>query len=163
MYKRQVGTYATPRHVSFIARVGLFKFRPFGWLIAWQGLLIGACTLATFATGMRWYGVTGEGLRHAVTICFMTLAMAQVFHAFNARSQTRSAFTASLFTNGWLWGATLVCILLQLAAVYVPALRGVLHTVPLNGADWGLIGLGSLTPVAVVELVKLVARARGRS
>lgn len=30
-----VGTYATPRHVSFIARAGLFKFRPFAWLISW--------------------------------------------------------------------------------------------------------------------------------
>ena len=57
--------------------------------------------------GMRWYGAKGEGRRHAVTICFMTLAMAQVFHAFNARSQTKSAFTARLFANGWLRGATL--------------------------------------------------------
>ena len=130
----------------------------FGWLIAWQGLLIGACTLATFATGMRWYGVTGEGLRHAVTICFMTLAMAQVFHAFNARSQTRSAFTARLFTNGWLWAATFICVLLQLAAVYVPFLSTVLRTEPLTGADWGLIAVGSLLPVVVVELVKLIVR-----
>ena len=137
--------------------------RHFGWLIAWQGLLLGGCTLATFAMGMRWYGATGKGLAHAVTICFMTLALAQVFHAFNARSQTRSAFTARLFTNGWLWGATLICILLQLAAVYVPLLRRVLHTVPLSGADWGLIAAGSLMPVVVVESVKLVRRLRGKS
>ena len=135
----------------------------FGWLIVWQGLLLGASTLATFAAGMRWYGATGEGLSHAVTICFMTLALAQVFHAFNARSQTRSAFTARLFTNGWLWGATLACILLQLAAVYVPFLRGVLRTVPLTGADWGLIATGSLTPVAIVEMVKLAQRLRRKS
>jgi Ca2+-transporting ATPase len=93
----------------------------------------------------------------------MTLALAQVFHAFNARSQTRSAFTARLFTNGWLWGATLACILLQLAAVYVPFLRGVLHTVPLTGADWALIATGSLTPVAIVELIKLARRLSRKS
>ena len=135
----------------------------FAWPIAWQGLLPGDCPRATFAVGMRWYGATGKGLAHAVTICFMTLALAQVFHAFNARSQTRSAFTARLFTNGWLWGATLICILLQLAAVYVPLLRRVLHTVPLSGADWGLIAAGSLMPVVVVESVKLVRRLRGKS
>ena len=89
----------------------------------------------------------------------MTLAMAQVFHAFNARSQTRSSLSR-LFTNAWLWGATLLCLLLQVAAVYVPLLRRVLRTVPLTAADWGLIVLGSLAPVAVVELVKLVQRAR---
>jgi Ca2+-transporting ATPase len=136
--------------------------RRFGWLIAWQGLLLSGCTLATFATGMHWYGAEGSGLRHAVTIAFMTLALAQTFHAFNARSRTRSAFTSRLFTNGWLWGATLICVLLQLAAVSVPLLRDVLHTVPLGAADWGLIAAGSVAPVAVVELVKLVQRWRGR-
>jgi Ca2+-transporting ATPase len=135
----------------------------FGWLIVWQGLLLGACALATFAMGMRWYGAEGRGLAHAVTICFMTLAMAQVFHAFNARSQTRSAFTARLFTNGWLWGATVVCIVLQLAAVYVPFLRRVLRTEPLTAADWGLIALGSLLPVAVVESVKRALRVRRKA
>ncbi len=49
--------------------------------------------------GMRWYGREGQGLAHAVTICFMTLAMAQVFHAFNARSRVRFAFTARLFSG----------------------------------------------------------------
>jgi Ca2+-transporting ATPase len=108
---------------------------------------------------MRWYGTEGVGLRHAVTIAFMTLALAQVFHVFSARSQTRSAFSARLFTNGWLWGAVLICLVLQTAAVYVPFLREVLHTVSLTATDWGVIGACSLAPVAVVELVKLVRRS----
>jgi len=93
----------------------------------------------------------------------MTLALAQVFHAFNARSQRRSAFDARLFTNGWLWGAVLVCLLLQLAAVYVPFLQTVLHTVPLTVTDWGVIAACSLLPVAVVELVKVAQRQVARS
>jgi len=133
----------------------------FGWLIVWQGALLSGCTLGTFATGMRWYGTEGSGLQHAVTIAFMTLAMGQVFHAFSARSRTRSAFTVRLFTNRWLWGATLICVLLQIAAVGVPLLRRVLHTVPLTAADWGVVTAGSLVPVAVVELVKLVQRGSG--
>ena len=128
-------------------------------LIVWQGLLLAGVTLLAFFIGMRWYGTEGVGLRHAVTIAFMTLALAQVFHAFNARSQTRSAFTARLFTNGWLWGAVLICLLLQMAAVYVPFLQAVLHTVPLTATDWGVIAACSLTPVAVVELVKVVQRS----
>ncbi len=133
----------------------LMTFR-FGWLIVWQGLLLSGCTLATFAVGMSWYGSEGNGLRHAVTIAFMSLALAQTFHAFSARSRWHSAFTSRLFTNGWLWGATSVCVLLQVAAVYVPFLQNVLRTVPLTGADWALIAGGSLMPVAVVELVKLL-------
>jgi Ca2+-transporting ATPase len=134
----------------------------FGWLIVWQGTLLGGCALAAFALGMRWYGDTGVGLRHAVTLAFMTLALAQVFHAFNARSRTGSAFTRRMFTNGWLWGATLICIVLQVAVVTVPWLRSVLRTEPLGAADWGVIAVGALTPVVVVELVKLAIRARAR-
>jgi Ca2+-transporting ATPase len=90
----------------------------------------------------------------------MTLGLSQVFHAFNARSQTRSAFTARLFTNSWLWGAVSICLLLQAAAVYVPLLQEVLRTTPLNATDWGLIAGCSFTPVVVVELVKLVSRGK---
>ena len=132
----------------------------FGWMIIWQGLLLSVCTLAAFAIGMRWYGVDGLGLRHAVTIAFMTLALAQVFHAFNARSKTRSAFTALLFTNRWLWGATFLCISLQIAAVTVPFLQTILRTVALTTADWLLIGLTCVAPVAVVEIVKVAQRWR---
>jgi Ca2+-transporting ATPase len=127
-------------------------------LIVWQGLLLAGVTLLAFFVGMRWYGTEGEGLRHAVTIAFMTLALAQVAHTFNVRSQTHSVFAAGLFTNGWLWGAVLVCLLLQAAAVYVPLLQRVLNTVPLSAADWGMIAACSLAPVAIVELVKVVQR-----
>lgn len=135
----------------------------FGWLIVWQGLLLGGCTLVAFAIGMDWYGVGEEGLRHAVTIAFMTLAMTQVAHAFSARSRTRSMLTGRLFTNGWLWGATAICVALQLAAVYVPLLRQVLHTVPLTYADWGVVAAGALAPVVVIEVVKLAPGRRGPS
>lgn len=132
----------------------------FGWLIVWQGSLLAGCTLAAFVVGMRWYGVEDEGLRHAVTLAFMTLAMAQVVHAFSARSRTRSALTSRLFTNGWLWAATAICIVMQIAAVEVPFLRDVLRTVSLSWADWGLVAAGAITPMVVVEFVKLVTRVR---
>ncbi|MFW6068305.1 MAG: cation-translocating P-type ATPase [Chloroflexota bacterium] len=130
----------------------------FAWLITWQGMLLSAVTLAAFAVGMSWYGQGGDGLRHAVTISFMTLALAQTFHAFNARSQTDSIFNRRLFTNGWLWAAVGAVILLQLAAVYVPFLQLVLRTVPLALSDWLLVLVFALLPVAVVELVKLARK-----
>ena len=132
--------------------------RRFVGLILWQGLLLAGVTLLAFYIGMRWYGTEGVGLRHAVTIAFMTLTFTNVLHAFNARSQTRSAFTDRLFTNGWLWGAVLIGVLLQISAVYVPFLQVVLHTVPLTAADWGVVAACSLSPIAVVELVKAMRR-----
>ncbi len=131
-------------------------------LIAWQGLLLSGVTLLAFGVGMHWHGTEGEGLRQATTMAFMTLALAQVFHAFNARSQRRSAFTSRLFTNSWLWAAVVICLLLQAAAVYLPFLQQVLHTVPPTASDWGVIAACSLLPVAVVELVKVVQRVAAR-
>ena len=131
-----------------------------GALIAWQGGVLAACTLIAFRVGLSWYGDTGDGLRHAETIAFMTLALAQVFHAFNARSATRSIFAGGLFTNSWLWGALLLCTALQVAAVYVPALRLVLDTTPLNGVDVLLVLGAALTPVVIVELVKAFGMQR---
>ncbi|MEJ7590022.1 MAG: HAD-IC family P-type ATPase [Planctomycetaceae bacterium] len=127
-------------------------------LIVWQGLLLTGVTLVAFAVGMHWHGAEGEGLRQATTMAFMTLALAQVFHAFNARSQRRSAFTDRLFTNGWLWVAVITCLILQAVAVYLPLLQRVLHTVPPTLADWGVITAFSLMPVAAVESVKLIQR-----
>jgi Ca2+-transporting ATPase len=91
----------------------------------------------------------------------MTLALAQVAHAFNARSQWRTTFTSRLFTNGWLWAAVLACVLLQAAAVSVPLLRRVLHTLPPSPSDWAVIISCSLAPVVAVELVKLVQNRLG--
>lgn len=127
-------------------------------LIVWQGLLLAGVTLLAFSIGLRWYGDDGDGLRRATTIAFMTLALTQVFHAFDARSQKRSIFTSRFFTNGWLWAAVGMCIVLQVAAVYVPLLQKVLQTVPPSLIDWGVIAGCSLLPVFVVELVKLIQR-----
>jgi Ca2+-transporting ATPase len=137
--------------------------RSFVGLIAWQGLLLAGVTLLAFGMGIQWHGTGGEGLRRATTMSFMTLALAQVFHAFDARSQSRSIFTSRLFTNGWLWGAVSICLILQAAAVYLPLLQKVLHTVSPTISEWGVIAGCALLPVAVVELVKVVKRVQARN
>jgi Ca2+-transporting ATPase len=91
----------------------------------------------------------------------MTLALAQIFHAFSARSQRRSV-TARPFTNGWLWAAVAACVLLQLAAVYWPFLQAILNTAALTAADWALVAGCSVAPIVVIELAKLARAARGR-
>ncbi len=90
---------------------------------------------------------------------FMTLAFAQVFHAFNARSRWQSIFKRHLFANRWLWLAVGGCLALQLAAVYVPLLQRILRTTPPDAADWAVIMGCLLAPIVVIELIKLVTRA----
>jgi Ca2+-transporting ATPase len=130
----------TPRFVGLIVR---------------QGLLLAGVTLTAFFVGLRWYGIEEEGVRRASTMGFMTLALAQIFHAFDARSQRRSALSRP-FTNAWLLGAVLGCLLLQLAAVYWPVLQTVLRTVPLTALELLVVVACALAPVVVVEVVKLL-------
>lgn len=128
-------------------------------MIVWQGLLLSTVTLVAFGIGMHWHGDEGNGNRSATTMAFMTLALSQIFHVFNARSQTRSAFTDRLFTNVWLWGAISICLVLQAAAVYVPLLQRVLRTVTPTLPEWSVIAVCSLLPLLVVEVVKFVQRS----
>ena len=130
-------------------------------LIAWQGVLLAVVTLAAFAAALGWYGRT-EGLPHAVTLAFSTLALAQVAHTLNARSVRESVISRRAFANGWVWGAVLLCVALQLAAVYQPGLQRVSGTVAPSRRDWGLVVAMALPPVVVTEGVKGLARARGR-
>ncbi len=132
----------------------------FSVLIAWQGTLLAIATLVAFGIGLRWYGNQDEGLQRASTMAFMTLALVQIVHVFDARSQSRSIFTSRLFTNAWLWTAVTICVLLQIAAVYTPLLRTILHTVWLSKSEWLVILSCSLIPVALVETVKWLKRSQ---
>jgi P-type Ca2+ transporter type 2C len=136
--------------------------RSFAWLIAWQGVVLAACTLVSFRVGLQWYGDTGAGLAHAVTIAFMTLSMVQIAHTLNARSRTHSLFSSGLFKNRWLLAAIGFSVLVQLLTVHVPFLRNLLDTVPLVLRDWELILACTVVPLIVVEVVKLIARAAVR-
>jgi Ca2+-transporting ATPase len=136
--------------------------RSVAWLIAWQGVLLAACTLLAFRVGLHWYGDTGVGLAHAVTIAFMTLSMVQIANTLNARSQIGSLFSRSVLRNRWLLAAIGFSVLVQLTAVFVPLLRRALGTVPLSWQDWELVLTCTTVPLVVVECVKLIGRARTR-
>jgi Ca2+-transporting ATPase len=131
--------------------------RQFAVLIGWQGAMLAGLTLIAFWFGLKQGGDETDS-RRAGTIAFMTLALGQTFHAFNTRSETQSAFGKGFFRNAWLWGAVLICVLLQGAAVFIPFLRGVLHTEMPSGMDWLIIVVCSLSPIAIVEVVKIFQR-----
>jgi Ca2+-transporting ATPase len=85
------------------------------------------------------YGYQNQGIIHARTLAFVTLALFQVFNAFNVRSRTRSVFTMGLFTNKYLNIAIPVSVLLLIATVYVPFMQKVMQTSPLLLKEWAMI------------------------
>jgi Ca2+-transporting ATPase len=122
------------------------------------GVIMAAGTLLVLDASLPGGFIEGSGdLRDGQTMAFTTLMLFQVFNVLNARSDERSAF-ARLFTNGWLWGAMGVSLLLQLLVIHAPWLQRAFGTVALSGGDWLFCAAVASSVLWLREISKLVSR-----
>jgi P-type Ca2+ transporter type 2C len=130
--------------------------------IAWVGAIMAVVSLAALDLGMAGGLFASDG--DAVdgrTMAFTTLVLAQLFNAFNARSDRVSAFH-HLFTNAWLWGAVALSLALQILVVQFPLFNEAFGTRPLSLIEWATCaGLASMVLWAD-EAKKLVGRRMRR-
>ena len=100
------------------------------------GLVVATVTLLTIDIYLPGGLIEGNhDVATARTAGFTVLVLAHLFNAFNARSDTKSAFT-HLFSNPWLWGAIALSLLLQVAVVNLRFLNVAFGTVPLTFNQW---------------------------
>ncbi|HLB40800.1 MAG TPA: HAD-IC family P-type ATPase, partial [Candidatus Babeliales bacterium] len=118
--------------------------------IGYMALMMGLGSLLIF----RWY--QSVSLAYAQTMTLLTMALYQWFNAWNCRSDYRSVFSLGWFSNRWLVLAAGVVLALQFAVVYVPWLRWIFKTVPINGWDWLVVFGMAVTVFIAEELRKLV-------
>jgi len=76
-----------------------------------------------------------EGTEVARTVAFTTIVMLEMVRVAMIRSQ----YGLSFFSNGYLIGAILLSILLQVSVVYTPLMNMVFKTRPLSLHHWGFI------------------------
>jgi P-type Ca2+ transporter type 2C len=88
-----------------------------------------------------------------ITVTFLTLAFAQLWHVFNMRIAGSALWNSEVSRNPWVWAALLACSCLLLLAVYTPPLAQVLGLVPPDLAMWGVILGMSLAPVLAWRIV----------
>ncbi|WP_139003381.1 cation-translocating P-type ATPase [Arthrobacter crystallopoietes] len=101
------------------------------------GLVMAAASLLSIDLFLPGGLVEGnESLDVARTAGFTTLVYAQLFNAFNSRSETFSAFHR-LFANKWLWAAVLLAVALQIAVVEMPFLQEAFGTASMDASQWG--------------------------
>ncbi|MBS3920031.1 MAG: HAD-IC family P-type ATPase [Deltaproteobacteria bacterium] len=122
------------------------------------GLIISAGVIFNFVSALD----DGVSLERARTIAVTTMVLFQFFQAWNSRSELRSVFTISPFSNPFLFYSMVAAFLAQIAVVYIPALQWVFRTESLLLADWVQIGLVALTVVVAVEVDKAIRRHRRR-
>jgi Ca2+-transporting ATPase len=102
-----------------------------------------------------------HNLDSARTVGFTVLVFCQLFNAFNARSETSSAFH-HLFVNPLLWGALALSVVLQVAVVHLGFLNLAFGTVPLSLDQWLVcVAMGSMV-LWFSEVRKLIIRVWNR-
>ena len=128
----------------------------------WRGVALIGTVMATVSLGVIDLYLPGgflegsDDLATARTAGFTVLVLAQLFNAFNSRSEVTSAFRGAV--NWWLWGAVALAGALQVAVVHVPFLNAAFGTAPLRAEQW-LVCLGLASVVLwASELRKLVGR-----
>ncbi|HEU0014119.1 MAG TPA: HAD-IC family P-type ATPase [Longimicrobium sp.] len=118
--------------------------------VGFYAVLMTLATLAAFTWGLR----TGDGAR-AVTLCFTTLGLAQILHLGNARSRGPVLGPRAATANAFALAAVALTVSLQLLALYLPPLRGVLGLVPLRLADWAVVAPLAAAPAVVGQAIKV--------
>jgi len=113
--------------------------------------LIAACVLATLYVAVE---VLALGHHAAVTLSFLTLALAQLWHVFNMRAPGSSLLRNDITRNPWVWGALGLCVALLALAVYVPGLSALLRLEPPDAVGWALVLGLSLVPWAVGQALR---------
>ena len=127
-------------------------------LIGLYGVLLSLAVLGAMAAAIY---VLGAGREEAVTVSFLTLALAQLWHVFNMRDDSGRWLRNEISGNPWIWLALPLCLVLVGAAVYLPPLADVLSLVPPGGPGWLLVLGASLAPLVLAPLLRPVARALG--
>ncbi len=117
------------------------------WLrIGGYGLLITLSVLGAFFLSMRWAQV---GPERAVTVSFLTISFAQLWHVFNMRDLDSGFFRNDITRNPFVWGALVLSTFLLLLTVYLRPLGELLRVRDPGVYGWLLILTASIIPLVM--------------
>ncbi|MBR3802682.1 MAG: calcium-translocating P-type ATPase, PMCA-type [Clostridia bacterium] len=131
----------------------------------YQGLIVSILTVAAFYIGefletghlvFRNVADSADGM----TMAFFTMAMCEIFHSFNMRSQRGSAVSMVFKgSHNWLlYGAMLLSFVLTTAVVEIDALSNLFGFAHLDALEYGIsLGL-SFMIIPIVEFIKAIQR-----
>jgi len=116
--------------------------------IIFRGVLIGLCTLGSFAA----VNYIFANVAAARTAALLTLVMSQLFHVFECKSEKKNIFTVPYLNNKKLIGAVLFSAAVIFAAIYLPYMQVIFATVPLT-TEQLLIALGFAISAPLLQCV----------
>ena len=134
-----------------------------GFDAAYQGLIVSILTVVAYLIGHfiesgKWEFVNSPD---GMTMAFLTMSRAEVFHSLNMRSQRGSIFTLKTH-NLYLYGAMIVSLVLTAAVIYVPFLRDAFGFEHISFTEYGISLLLAVSVIPVVEIIKWFQRRFGK-
>ncbi len=128
-----------------------------GRWIAGFGSLITASVLGVFYLCLGPLQMPRDG---AVTVSFLTMAFAQLWHVFNMRDPSSGPLRNEVVRNPYIWGALVLCTVLILLAIFAPPIAHTLELQPPSALQWGLVAGFSFIPMLVGQLYYMARQAR---
>ena len=135
-----------------------------GFDCVYQGLMVTVLTFAAYVIGHMMEGGKFEFIDSAdgMTMAFLTMSMAEIFHSFNMRTVRKSIFTLKN-QNWYLIGAMVLSLILTSAVIYVPGLNTAFGFTSISFTEYAVaMGLAFLV-IPIVEIVKLIQRAANKN
>ncbi|RDU22645.1 calcium-translocating P-type ATPase, PMCA-type [Anaerosacchariphilus polymeriproducens] len=130
-----------------------------GFDVVYQGIIVTVLTLAAYFVGHKMESGVWEITQSAdgITMAFLTLSFAEIFHSFNMRSQRGSIFKITK-QNKFLWIASIASLILTTAVIYVPFLAKAFEFEHINLMEYAVAVLIAASIIPIVEIVKLIQR-----
>ncbi len=120
--------------------------RPRWMLIGILGAAVTVATLGAFVLALFWLQLDRGS---AVTVAFLTLALAQLWNVFNMRDPGSGLFRNEVTRNAYVWGAIMLCLGLIGSALWLPWLAALLG---LPDPGWAGLALAAGTSLAPLGL-----------
>jgi len=122
-----------------------------------EGSLLTAGAMSVYAYGIGRYGLSPQ----AQTVSFVSLATAQLLHAFSTRSEKHNIFDASPSAkNKYIPMAVGGGIALTVLMQVIPAARRVFGSSLMPPIDWAIAAAGAVGPLLANEMVKAARVSR---
>ncbi len=127
--------------------------------VVWQGAAVTILTLAAYFIGHFMESGVWEIAQSpdGITMAFLTMSMAELFHSLNMRSQLKSLFRLKT-QNKYLLLAMLGSLLLTITVVTVPFLSKAFEFEAISMAEFGVAVLLGFMVLPIVEIGKLIRR-----
>ena len=132
--------------------------------VLYQGIMVAVLTLGAYFIGHYMESGVWEiaNSPDGMTMAFLTMSMAEIFHGFNMRSRRQSVFKLKNY-NMYLIGSMILSLVLTTTVIYVPFLSNAFGFEHISIMEYVVAMALALSVIPIVEIVKFFQRKTAKN